>query len=199
MIYDYQIVLGVFAALLTFVAFFLYVRSALREGTKPHPFTWFLITIIDTTVFVAQVLNGGGPGTWAVGTGAALSGIVFLIALIYGEKRIARIDWICLALALFGIAIWITTSNALLAVVFASITDVLVKLPTFRKSYIRPNEESITMWSVDIVLYSLSIGALSTLSWTTALFPAVIVINDIALVAMILFRRKQLAAVVRPE
>ena len=76
-------------------------------------------------------------------------------------------------------------------IVLACVSDVLSKIPTFRKSYLRPNEESITVWSVDTVLYSLSIVVLSTISWTTALFPAEIVAADVLLVAMILFRRKQ--------
>ena len=76
-------------------------------------------------------------------------------------------------------------------IVLACVSDVLSKIPTFRKSYLRPNEESITVRSVDAVLYSLSIVALSTISWTTALFPAETVAADVLLVAMILFRRKQ--------
>lgn len=194
---DYHVAFGAVALALTFVAFFLYVRDTLWRGTKPHPFTWFLITVIDSTVFVAQVLHGGGPGTWAVGMGALLAGFTFVLTLKYGEKQITKIDWACLGIALMGIATWIVTSNALLAVVLASVSDVVVKAPTFRKSYLRPDEESVSVWSVDIVLYSLSIVALSSITWTTALFPAEIVLTNVLLVDMILLRRRTLAA--RPK
>ncbi len=191
---DYHIVLGIVAVLLTFTGYGLYFRSLFKEGTKPHPFTWFLFAVLDGTVFVAQVWSGGGPGAWATGAGTLLASLVFLLALQRGEKRITRIDWACLVIALVGIAGWIATSNALVAVALASMCDAIAKVPTFRKSYVRPHEESLSVWSVDIIRFTLSIVALSSITWTTALFPAEVVLTNGLLVIAIILRRKQFTA-----
>ena len=194
---DYHVVFGAIAVALTFLGYALYLRSMFRDGTKPHPFTWLLFAILDGTIFVAQVLNDGGAGAWPLGVAACMNGLVFVLALQRGEKRITNIDWSCLGIALVGIGAWTVTSNALFAVMLATLSDIVAKVPTFRKSYVRPHEESITIWALDVLKFSLAIVALSTISWTTALFPAEIVLTNALLVGMILWRRRQLAAQVK--
>ncbi|OGG73817.1 hypothetical protein A3A40_02355 [Candidatus Kaiserbacteria bacterium RIFCSPLOWO2_01_FULL_54_20] len=191
--YDYHVVLGIVAVLLAFTGYGLYFRSLFKDGTKPHPFTWFLFAVVDGTVFIAQVWNGGGPGAWATGAGTLLSSVVFLLALQRGEKRITRVDWACLVIVLVGIVGWVATSNALLAVALASACDAIAKVPTFRKSYLRPYEESLSVWSVDLIRFTLSIAALSSITWTTALFPAEVVLTNGILVLAVLLRRRQFA------
>ena len=191
---DYHVVLGAITVAITIFGYALYLRSILRGQTKPHPFTWLLFLVLDSTVFLAQVLHGGGPGAWSMGVGTFFAGLVFLLALKQGEKRIVRIDWACLTIALLGVAAWGATNNALYAVVLASVSDAIAKIPTIRKSYLRPEEESLSIWSLDIVRFSLSVVALSSISWTTALFPAEIVFTNAILVLMILLRRRQLGS-----
>lgn len=191
---DYHIVLGAVTVIMAFVGYGLYFRSIFKLETKPHPFTWFLFLVLDGTVFVAQVMNGAGPGAWSMGVGTILAAVVFLLALKRGEKRIAKFDWACLGVALLGIGGWIVTNNALVAVVLASLTDSLAKAPTIRKSYLRPYEESVSIWSLDIVRFFLSILALSSMTLTTALSPAEIIVTNAILVIVILLRRRQLKA-----
>jgi hypothetical protein len=190
---DYHTTLAVVAILLAFLGYWLYLRSIFRGETKPHPFSWFLFLVLDSTIFIAQIKNGAGPGAWPVGVGNLFALLVFLLALRQGEKNIKRIDWVCLVLALVGIAAWNATGDALYAVILASIADVLAKVPTIRKAYVRPHEESISIWLIDMFRFSLSIAALSMLNWTTALFPAEIVATNGAVVATILLRRRRLA------
>ncbi|OGG53153.1 hypothetical protein A3H16_00010 [Candidatus Kaiserbacteria bacterium RIFCSPLOWO2_12_FULL_53_8] len=192
MTYDYHIVLGAIAAVGSLVGYGLYFRSIFRGITKPHPFSWLIFVVLDGTVFVAQVVSGGGPGAWVTGVSALMNALIFLLALTRGEKRIAKVDWVCLACAFFGIVLWWITDQPLLGVVFAAAADAIAKVPTLRKSYLRPDEESITLWSLDILKFSLSIAALSSVTLTTALFPAEAVVTNGLLVILILLRRRQL-------
>lgn len=191
---DYHVVLGMLALALQPLGVALYISSTFWKGTKPHPFTWFTFSVVDGTIFAAQLLHGGGPGAWLLGVTTFTSSLIFAVALWKGERRIARIDWIFLALALVGIAAWNATGNALYAVVLASFVELIAKVPTFRKAFLRPDEESVTIWSVGFVNFSLSIAALTTKSLITVLFPLVIVASNGALIAVILLRRRQLAA-----
>lgn len=193
--FEYHVALGLSSLVLSVVGHALYIRSIFAYGVKPHPFTWLLFTVLDGTVFLVQFLNGGGPGAWLLGLTTVFGGIVFLISIAKGEKRIARIDWICLLAAFLGIVTWIATKNPLYAVLIACITELIAKAPTFRKSYLRPHEESLTIWISGIINFTLAISALTSITFTTALFPLVIIITNVMLVAMILLRRRKLGRV----
>ena len=193
---DYHVVLGGISVLLALLAYGLYIRSIVAGSTKPHPFTWFLFVVLDSTVFFAQITSGGGAGAWITGVSAALNVVVFLLAFTRGEQRITRFDWLCLGFGLAGIVLWWLTSQPLAGVVLASLADAIAKIPTIRKSLLRPEEESITIWSFDIIIFSLSIAALGIFSWTTVLFPAEVILTNSLLAGLIFVRRRQLARLV---
>jgi len=193
MIYDYHVLLGGTAVLIGLLAYGLYFRTIFRGDTKPHLFTWLIFAIIDGTVFVAQVLEGGGPGSWIFLLSVVENLIVVILAVRWGEKHITRSDWASFLAALAGIVLWRLTNDPLIAVTIAVGINIAAAYPTFRKSYTRPDEESITVWAIDVVRFSLGIVALVTLNITTALFPASIVLLNASLVGMILYRRRQLA------
>lgn len=190
--FEPRVVIGAVAAIGSLFGYALYFRSVLKGQTKPHPFSWLIFLVVDGLAFGAQVVSGGGPGAWVLGVSSFMNGIVFLFALSKGERRIVRIDWICLVCAFAGIIAWRITNDPLSGVVFATLADALAKIPTIRKSYLRPNEESMSIWSLDIGKFVLSIVALSSLTFTTALFPAEAAITNALLVAIVLIRRSRL-------
>jgi len=193
MMYDYHMLLGAAAVFLGVFGYGLYFRSIFLGITKPHFFTWLIYFLVDIIVFTAQVLNGAGAGSWVTLTGVVGTLSVALIALRCGEKHITSSDWISFIAALGAIVLWRTTDNALIAVVIASVINFLAIAPTFRKSYSRPQEESLSIWILDAVRFSLGIAALGAVSFTTALFPTALVVGNLALIAMIVLRRRQLA------
>ena len=189
---DTQILLGALAALLGVAGYAFYFRSIFRGETKPHFFTWFIYFLLDIIVFTAQVLNGAGPGAWVTLTGLIGTFCVSVVALRQGKKNIRWSDWVSFVAALIAIVLWRMTGDALIAVIIASVINFLAMYPTFRKSFSRPEEESITIWLFDAVRFVIGIAALSTLSLTTALFPAALVTGNALLILMILVRRWQL-------
>jgi len=191
MTYDYHVVLGIVGIVLGVVGYWFYFSSIFRGDTKPHLFTWLVYFIVDIIVFAAQVLNNAGPGAWVTFTGLIGTFLVAVVSLRYGEKHITKTDWISFIAALFAIVLWRLTGDPLLSVVIAAVINFLAMAPTFRKAYAKPYEESLSVWLADTVRYMLAIIALATLSLTTALFPAALVIGDTLLILMILIRRRQ--------
>lgn len=187
---DTHVLFGIVSAGLGVFAYAFYLRSILAGDTKPHIFTWLIYFLLDAVVFPAQVLKGAGPGSWVTLTGVIGTGIVTLLALRFGEKHITRLDQVSLALALMAFVPWLLTGDPLFSVVLAAGIDLLAMAPTFRKSYRRPHEESTSIWLIDAVRFTLSLYALSIVTITTALYPAVIVIGNTLLVALILMRRR---------
>ena len=189
---DYHAVLAAISIAFGAAGYIIYITSIFRGATKPHVFTWLIYALVDVIVFAAQLVEGGGPGAWATALGAFGNAAIFLLALRFGEKRVMTLDRVCLLGALLGIVLWQITSNPLTAVVVLTITNTLAVVPTIRKSYWRPFEESISIWGLDIARFGLALFALSTFNSTTALFPAGVVVTNSVLVGMILLRRRAL-------
>lgn len=188
--YDYHVVLATVAVIFGLIGSVIYIRSIVRGDTKPHIFTWLSFAVIDTIIFVVQFMYGGGPGVWVTFASIVWIFVICTLSLWWGEKHITTSDWIAFSAALIGIVLWVVTKEPLPAVVILTATNTLAVVPTFRKSYVRPYEESVSLWSLDIAKFSLGIFALSSITATTALFPAGIVATNAAVVGMILLRRR---------
>ena len=192
MSYDYRVVLGLLAILIGLVSYVPYFRDIFRGTTKPHPFSWFVWGLVTGIAFFAQVIAGGGIGTWATGVTSLACLAISVYGLLRGEKGITVFDWLCFLGALGGIVFWKLTSNPLTAVVVVTVVDALGFFPTFRKAYLRPHEETLLTYVLSIPKWSLGLFALASFNPTTVLFPAAILLMNTCFVGMVLFRRKQL-------
>lgn len=187
---DYKIVLGILATIIGFTGYILYFRDIFRGRTKPHIFSWLVWGILGAIAFAAQIVKGGGAGAWVNGVAAFTCFAVAALAYSRGEKKIVVTDWICFWSAIVAIALWQITNDPLISVVIVTLADLLAFAPTFRKAFINPWEETVGQYSTSAIKYFLSIPALGSLSATTALYPAVLVVANVAFVAMTLVRRK---------
>ncbi|OGG79811.1 hypothetical protein A3A39_00905 [Candidatus Kaiserbacteria bacterium RIFCSPLOWO2_01_FULL_54_13] len=192
MIYDYHVVLALVASLFGVVGYVIYIRNIFRGFTKPHVFTWLAFALLDFIVFAAQLVAGGGPGSFVLLLGAFANVAIAILAFTKGEKDITRSDWVYFTLALLAILLWRVTYEPLTAVVILSLALILSYIPTFRKSYGKPHEESISIWGFDVFRFGISLFALSSFNLTTVLFPASIVVANASLVLMLLLRRRTL-------
>ena len=192
--FDYHVVLGIVASVVGVASFVPYFRDIFWGKTKPHPFTWLIWALITSIAFFAQLAAGGGPGAWVSGVLSLECLAVALLAFRRGEREITSLDWWCLSLGLTGLFLWQLTNNPLTAVILVTITDALAGLPTFRKSYSRPQEETISSYALGALRSLVSLPALTSFNLTTALYPVFIAFADGALVLFLLIRRRQLSS-----
>ena len=92
-----------------------------------------------------------------------------------------------------GAGAWVT-DDPVGSVILITIIDALAFVPTFRKSYHKPNEETASTYSLSALKFAVAIAALSTVSVTTALYPLSLVVTNGVFVMMLLSRRKRLTA-----
>jgi hypothetical protein len=85
------------------------------------------------------------------------------------------------------------TSNPLIAVVLLTGVDLAGFGPTFRSAYARPHDERMGFYLLGTVRNGLAIAALEQYSLTTVLFPAAVGVACFVFVAMVAYRRAQLA------
>jgi hypothetical protein len=191
---DTQTLFGAAATILAVYAYMPYFYGIYRGVTRPHTFTWGVGAIVTFVAFWAQMSAGAGPGAWMSGyTSFACFGI-FLCSLRYFSAQVRLFDWVCLFASILTIFIWIATDSPFYAVILATLIDVVAFLPTVRKSWARPQDENIQMYFVNIFKFALSVPALQTINFTTALFPVTWVLVNTLFIAFLVWRRRKIGA-----
>lgn len=187
----YKETLSAIAVALTFIAFYPYVSSILRGETRPHVFSWVIWGTTTFVVFLAQLKGGGGVGAWPIGVSGCITIFVAITAYIKrADISMTRTDWLFFIAAMSTLPLWYFTSDPLWAVVILTTVDVLGFGPTIRKAYARPYSESLLFFVIFTARNLIVILALENYSITTVLFPAVVAVACMALMIMMLYRRR---------
>lgn len=187
-----QDLIGFVAALIGIYAFYPYLRDIFRRKTRPHIFTWGIWGLLMGIGFFAQLSEGAGPGAWVTGVFTVLNFLIVILALKYGEKDFTRSDWVMLAVALLAIPLWVLTKNPLWSVILISVIDVVAFLPTFRKSWSKPHEETLETFVWVSLSFFMSFWALEAVNLTTTLYPATLLGINIVFITLSLIRRRQI-------
>lgn len=188
----YKEILSAIAIALTFAAFVPYIRAILDGTTRPHVFSWVIWGSTTFVVFLAQIEGKAGVGAWPIGVSGSIT--LFIACLAYVRRAditITKSDWLFFISALSSLPLRYVTSDPLWAVVILTIVDVLGFGPTVRKAYSFPHSESLLFFALFAVRNVLVILALESYSVTTVLFPAVIAVACVSLVAMVRYRRRE--------
>lgn len=187
-------ILGLLSGLLAVLSLLPYLRNILRGHTKPHAFSWLIWTMLAVVGFAASHSRGGGPGAWVSAVTGITNTAVLLLALRYGEKSITKSDWWCLFGAFMTMPLWLLTDSPVCSVILVVVIDAFGFWPTTRKSYLRPHEETLSLYLISAVKWAVSMFAIEHYSFVTVFGPASIMLLNLAQVTLVLVRRKQLAA-----
>lgn len=190
---DYKVLLGVTAVVIGFIGYVPYFRDIFSAKTKPHAFSWLVWGVLTGIAFVGQVVSGGGAGTWVTGFTTVICLVIFGLALSKGKKDFPLVDWLSLLGAGFALLLWFLTDDPLGAVILISIIDAVGFIPTYRKSYIRPSEETVFTYHMSSLKYLVGLFALGSYSLVTVLYPVSLIISNTLFVMLLITRRKQLA------
>ena len=191
----YKEALSLIAIAITFAAFIPYIREIFRGSVKPHIFSWVIWGATTLMIFLAQLEDHGGVGTWPIGVSAGIT--IFIAYLAYMKRAdvtITRTDWLFFAVALLSLPLWYWTSDPLWAVVLLTAIDVAGFGPTVRKAYQFPYSESLLFFALFTLRNLLVMLALENLSVTTLLFPAAMLVICVFMITLIAYRRRVMAA-----
>lgn len=192
--FEYKIIFALTAATLEIIANFPYIRDILARKTKPHLFTWFIWNLLTGISFFILASEGAGVGVWVTGvTSFACFGILIL-SFFFGERKITTSDWVCLILAFLSLAIWKGTDDAFLAMIIIVIVDTLGFIPTFRKTFLKPYEETLSTYLLVTCKHFLTLLALQMYTPTTILYPSALLLTNFLFVIMLIMRRKKVTA-----
>lgn len=187
---DYKIILGFISVIVGVIGLVLYIKNVLQKKTRPHAFSWSVWGLLATIALFAQLTKGGGAGVFATALTAVGCFVVAILAIIQKNKQIIAFDWVILSGAILGVILWLTTKDPLFAVVCVTIADTLGFVPTFRKAYSKPEEETVIQFALSTVKWIFSIPALSAFNLTTLIYPVTLVFTNGIFALMVLVRRK---------
>lgn len=189
---DYKIILGFITLGIATVSYSFYFRDIFLGKTKPHAFSWFAWSVLSGTVFIAQLLGNAGPGAWITGFTAVACFAVSVIASFKNEEPFKIFDWVSLLAALAALILWRFTGQPAVAVLLVSAAYCFGFLPTFRKGYQKPFQETVATFALNSLKFGISIFALNSLSVNTWLYPATLFASNGLFVIMLLARREQI-------
>jgi hypothetical protein len=184
-------VYGSLSVVIAIASYSPYFIATLKGTNKPHVFSWLLWSLLTWIAFAIQLISGAGPGAWASAVTAFCCIVIAAASLKHGEKTITRSDWAAFIAGILTIPLWIATKDPTASAFLVTAIDLLGFYPTFRKSWHRPREEMAFTHSASIVKHALALGALEIVSIPTALYPAALLLANIFLAGMIVFRRSR--------
>jgi hypothetical protein len=190
---DSKLVLGIFATILTIVAYFPYLKDILAQKSKPHIYTWLIWGITQGTAALVLLQGGGKFGSLSLLMGTFFVLLIFILSFHYGTKNITRSDSIALGLALLAIVVWWQLHNPLLALFMVTGIDVMGLIPTMRKSFQEPWTETLSFWVLMSVVFILTMLSNAEYNLLTMFYLAVITITNTFLVTLLIVRRKILS------
>ncbi|MFH1158234.1 MAG: hypothetical protein V1721_05050, partial [Pseudomonadota bacterium] len=183
-------VLGAFATVISIYTYVPYFTGIYKGKTKPHAFSWIVWALILGITCTAQIVKKGGAGAWITIFETLATSTVAIIALISGEKNITRSDWYSFLAALAAIPLWVMTGSPLLSVILVTIISISGFWPTLRKSWSLPWSEVAQTYILSGPAYALSLMALQNMTWTTAFYPAMLMIVNTGFGLTLLIRRR---------
>ncbi len=186
-----QIIFGYIAVILSIISYIPYIYDVLKNKTRPHIFMWILWSLLSGITYFIQIYNNAGAGSWSMAISTLACFFIFLISIKRGEKQIVLLDWICFLGALLAISIWLITSNQISAVLLTTLTALLSFIPTFRKSWHRPYEETALTFTINTVKWLVSLLALTEINFFNAFYLIIVLALNGLLALMIIICRSK--------
>lgn len=167
-----------------------YLIDVLKGKVKPNRVSWFLWALAPMIALAAQIKQGVGLEsllTFSVGFNPLL---IFLASFVNKKSvwKLTKFDFICGALSILGIFLWLVTKNANLAILFAILADGLASIPTVIKSWRDPETENYWVFLAGAVNSGIVLLTIKNWSFASASFSIYILLICVILTVFIKFK-----------
>ena len=187
-------IIGIIAVLLTFTGYVPYIRDTIKGKTTPHIYTWFIWGFVTAIAFGLQITHHAGPGAFTTLAAAIVCLFICGVGIRQGSKNVTKSDSIFFVLSLLTLVLWLLVKQPVAAVILASTIDMLGFVPTIRKSYHKPYEETLISYQTNTLRFCLALLALSHYTIITMLYPVSWVLANGLFSVYLVARRKTVPA-----
>jgi hypothetical protein len=166
-----------------------YTKSMVAGKTKPHRITRLIVWLASVAGLLGVLHSTNTAGIIFAAIFFARASYLLVMSLIYGVGGASKLDKSCLVIGLVALAAYVITGSGLLAISFGVLADVIGYIPTFVKTWHKPNSEDPLFFAIEGVASVLGVFAI----WqprVDILFP--LYFTACAAVMLALIYRKQL-------
>ena len=190
-------VLGVMAGLVGIADTIPYVRDILRRSTRPHRGTWLIWGVLAIVVCLSQRADGASWSLVMAGTQAALTTLIFMLAVRYGAGAMSTDDLVMIGIAAGGIVGWLVADEPIVATACVVAADLIAMAMMVPKTWGDPGSETLSTFALASVSGALAAGSVAALDPALLLYPVYFCVGNGLLALLIVRRRAVLGGVVR--
>lgn len=170
----------IIASILAIIGNVPYLVDIIKGRVKPHPYTWFVWSIVSAIAFFGLVAKGAGLGAIPTASSEIFTVLIFFFSIRHGFKNINHRDTLFLIIALLGLIPWIITKDPTLSVIIAVSVDVVAFIPSLIKTWYHPHTEVPVLYSMNVLRHILTLFSLDAFNIATTLHSfAMIITNSI--------------------
>jgi hypothetical protein len=183
-------VLGVLAGAIGVADTVPYVRDIRRGNTRPHRGTWLIWGVLAIVVCLSQRADGASWSLIMAGTQAAVTGLIFLLAIRRGEGGVSTSERSMIAVAGVGIIGWIAVHEPIVATACVIAADLIGAAMMVPKTYRDPGSETLATFAFASLGGALAAGAVGVLDISLLLYPMYFCLVNGAIALLIHQRRR---------
>jgi hypothetical protein len=187
--------LAIIAALLAIIGNISYFKDTLRGVIKPHPYTWFVWTIVSLIALLGQIEKGAGIGALPALVAELFTIGIFIFSLKYLIRReaghIRRIDTYFLIAALLGLIPWVLTKDPTISVIIVVAIDLIAFVPTLRKAREHPETERPMLYGMNVARHGLTLFSLEAYNIATTLHSIAMICANALMTFFVVRKRKK--------
>lgn len=180
------------SSLLALISPLIYSRAILKGKAKPHRTTRFVLLLITALSTASLFAQHDTVAIWLAGVSTLQAILIFALSIKRGMGGWAKIDLLCLVIALIGIIMWKTTSDAAIGLYFAIAADFTGMIPALIKTYHFPETEIWSFYLLDVFAAIFSLLALKSWVIHESAYPLYIMVINSVMVFLIVVEPKQI-------
>ncbi len=175
------------SGVLTIICVIPYLRDIVGRKTKPRLVTWFNWSLLTGIATAAAIADKQWPSAVLTGTATIATMLIVVFGLRYGDTKIETFDVICQLAAILGLILWLVSNDPLVAIVITVAVDFIAGLPTFKHSWTKPHEETISAFMIATVASILALFAIQEPQASGLIYPIYILCANIFIICLIRF------------
>lgn len=191
---DPKVLFVIVASILAIIGNVSYLRDAITGKVKPHPYTWFVWSIVSMVTFFGGLAKGAGIGAIPTGIAEGFTVIIFLLSLKYlfqkRTQQIRPIDTYFLIAALLGLIPWVLTKDPTISVIIVVAIDLIAFIPTLRKTWVHPETEKPLLYGMNVGRHALTLLSLGSYNVATTIHSVAMICANTTMVLFIRRGRK---------
>jgi len=188
-------VFGIVAGVLQGLFYVPYIRDIVRGSTRPHRGSWAIWCALSVIVLASQRADGGRWSLLVVVAQAVGAATILALSVTRGVGGTSRLDLGLAAIAVAGLVGWYAAGDPTLATLSVVIADGVAVVMMLPKTYIHPYSETLSAFVLSAFSGVFAVAAVGAADFGLVLYPAYVVVADLAIIALIGVRRRE---IVRP-